>query len=72
MRPLSLYLDTSTISLLFQTDAGERHEVTRAFFENVVKTRRHNVFISDVVMEGDCGDTRSDPPGVDAQNCDRV
>jgi len=51
MHRLRIYLDTSVISLLFQDEAGERQEVSRDFFLNIVSPRIHDVFISAVVLE---------------------
>ena len=40
MKKLRIYLDTSVISFMFADDAPEKRDVTREFFERVVRPRR--------------------------------
>jgi len=51
MRKLKIYLDTSVINFLFADDAPERKEITIDFFQNYVKKKRYDVYISPVVID---------------------
>lgn len=46
-----IYLDTSVINFLFAEDAPEKQSATIDFFENYVKRKVYNVFISPVVVD---------------------
>ena len=50
MKKLKLYLDTSVISYLDQSDAPERMKETRLFWERV-KAGKYDVVISDIVTK---------------------
>ena len=50
MRKLKVYLDTSIINFLFADDAPHFKMITEEFFENFVKRKIYEVFISDVVL----------------------
>lgn len=49
MPKLRIYLDTSVINYLFADHSPEKRDATRIFFDNVVRTRRAEVFVSAVV-----------------------
>lgn len=51
MKLLDIYLDTSVINFLFADDAPEKRAITIDFFENWVKTRKYDVYISSVVVD---------------------
>jgi predicted nucleic acid-binding protein len=48
---LSIYLDTSVINFLFADDAPEKKEITVDFFNNFIKTRIYQTYISPFVIE---------------------
>jgi hypothetical protein len=50
MRKKSIYLDTSIINFLFADDAPEKRDLTKEFFENYVRTKVYDVWISPVVL----------------------
>jgi len=50
MKKLKLYLDTSVISYLDQSDAPERMSETRLFWEQI-KSGKYDVIISDIVIK---------------------
>ena len=47
----TVYLDTSTINFLFADDAPEKQSITVDFFENFVKTKAYEVYVSDFVLD---------------------
>jgi hypothetical protein len=49
MRKLKLYLDTSVINFIYADDAPEKQKVTVDFFENIVKLKKYNTYVSDIV-----------------------
>ena len=49
MKKLKLYLDTSIISYLYQSDAPEKEKITNLFLDNV-KADIYEVFISDITL----------------------
>ena len=49
MKKLRLYLDTSIISYIFQSDAPEKEKITNLFWDNV-KADIYEVFISDITL----------------------
>ena len=51
MRKAKIYLDTSVINFLFADDAPEKKDITIDFFENYVKTKLYEVFISPIVID---------------------
>jgi hypothetical protein len=51
MKKLRIYLDTSVINFLFADDAVEKQAITVDFFENFVRPRVHDTFISSVVVD---------------------
>jgi predicted nucleic acid-binding protein len=50
MKPLKLYLETSTWNFYYADDSPEKKEITRAFYKNIDKGG-YEIFISDVVIE---------------------
>ena len=51
MRKAKIYLDTSVINFLFADDAPEKKDITIDFFENYVKTKLYEVYISPIVID---------------------
>jgi hypothetical protein len=49
MKRLRIYLDTSVINFLFADDAPELQKITKDFFDNCVKPKKYEVYISEVV-----------------------
>ena len=50
MKNYKIYLDTSVINFLFADDAPEKKEITIDFFDNFVKTRIYETYISEFVL----------------------
>ena len=50
MKRLKIYFDTSVINFLFAEDAPQLQDATIEFFEDWVKTKKYQVYISDVVI----------------------
>lgn len=50
MKLLKIYLDTSVINFLYADDAPEKKEITEEFFEQFVKTKKYDVYISNIVI----------------------
>lgn len=59
MRKTTIYLDTSIINFLFADDAPEKQSATMEFFENYIKRRVYEVFISPIVID-EINKTRDD------------
>ncbi|MBS4028073.1 MAG: type II toxin-antitoxin system VapC family toxin [Ignavibacteriales bacterium] len=51
MKRQKVYLDTSIINFLFAEDAPDFKKVTVDFFENYVRQKVYEVFVSDVVVK---------------------
>ncbi len=51
MKKLKVYLDTSIINFLFADDAPHFKIITKDFFENFIKPKIYEAFISDVVLD---------------------
>ena len=50
MKKQKIYLDTSIINFLFADDAPDFKKVTEEFFENFVRIKIYDVFISEIVV----------------------
>ena len=50
LKNYKIYLDTSVINFLFADDAPEKKEITIDFFDNFVKTRIYETYISEFVL----------------------
>lgn len=50
MKKLKIYLDTSVINFLFADDVPEFKKVTKEFFDNFVKPKSYDVYISGIVF----------------------
>lgn len=50
MKKLKIYLDTSVINFLFADDVPEFMKVTEEFFDNFVKPKYYDVYISEIVF----------------------
>ena len=50
MKRLKIYFDTSVINFLFAEDAPQLRDATIEFFEDWVKTKKYEVYISDIVI----------------------
>ncbi|EDN70771.1 conserved hypothetical protein [Beggiatoa sp. PS] len=50
MKRLKIYFDTSVINFLFADDAPQLRDATIEFFEDWVKTKKYDVYISDIVI----------------------
>ena len=51
MKLLKIYLDTSVINFLFADDSPEKKEITVDFFDNFVRAKKYEVYISSVVVD---------------------
>ena len=50
MKPLKIYLDTSVINFLFADDAPDFKRITIEFFEQFVRRKLYQVYVSEVVI----------------------
>lgn len=48
---MKLYLDTSVPSFLFSPDDPDKQKVTKRFFEKLIKSKEHQLFLSYLTME---------------------
>jgi hypothetical protein len=51
MKLQKVYLDTSVINFLYADDAPDFKKVTEDFFENYVRPKIYEVFVSDIVVK---------------------
>jgi len=51
MKKSKIYLDTSVINFLFAEDAPEKKEATHDLFDNFIKTRVYETYVSDFVLQ---------------------
>ena len=57
MKRLRIYLDTSIISFLYADDAPEFKKITKDFFNNYLKPKTYDAFISEIVLKEIEGNT---------------
>jgi predicted nucleic acid-binding protein len=50
MKKTKIYLDTTIINFIYADDAPPFRDSTKVFFEKLVKTKKADVYISDVVL----------------------
>src|SRR5215510_7420693 len=51
MKNLRIYLDTSIINFLYETDSPDFRKVTEVFFENIIGKSKVDAFISNIVID---------------------
>jgi len=51
MKNLRVYLDTSIINFLYETDSPELRKITEIFFENIISRKKVDAFISNIVID---------------------
>jgi hypothetical protein len=51
MKKLRVYLDTSIINFLYETDSPDLRRATEVFFENIVVKDKIDTFISNIVID---------------------
>ena len=51
MKKLKVYLDTSIINFLYETDSPDLKKVTEVFFEEIVAKEKIDVFVSNIVID---------------------